>query len=268
LHIYQEVFLLTPRHVTDHIATLLRDFLWQVRKGNDKKMHLVNWDIAKRLIAEVRLQIRDPSLVKKALGSKLLWKMIHDPTHPVSIISQSKYADNNALSKMQLQTSASCSQVWRLCCKSSDFLKKLMYRIPSNGKRTHLWKYRIMGSDPLEKREEIVDLRNWLERAGVNSVYDLEIWHNRGDWARWDFHGVPAHLRDQLILLEDLLEDATPVNKKDRWGWGQTGVYTSAEGYRALQGSKNSNQTPTFSKQVQEPLALPKVNFIFLDLGT
>jgi len=50
------------------------------------------------------------------------------------------------------------------------------------------------------------------------------------------------------------------------WGWGQTGVYTPAEGYRALQGSKNSNQSPTFRKQVWEPLALPKVIFFFWTL--
>lgn len=59
-----------------------------------------------------------------------------------------------------------------------------MYRIPSNGKNTHLWNDQIMGNDPLAESEEIADLINWLERAGVNNIYDLSIWDNRGDWER------------------------------------------------------------------------------------
>jgi len=50
-----------------------------------------------------------------------------------------------------------------------------MYRIPSNGKRTHVWKDRIMGHDPLAENEEIAELRNCLERAGVNNIYEMSI---------------------------------------------------------------------------------------------
>jgi len=194
-------------------------------------MHLVNWDTVKRLMDEGRLQIRDPSLVNKSLGSKLLWKIISDPSHPISIILRSKYTNKEALSKMQLQSTVSSSQVWRLCCKSSEFFRKHMYRIPGNGKSTQLWKDRIMGKDPLAEREDIAELRNWLQRAGVNRVHDLASWDNRGEWISWDFHGVPERLRDQSIQLENLLEDATPVSrvKKDRWGWGKSGVYTSVD---------------------------------------
>lgn len=98
----------------EQISTLLRDFLWQGGKGNDKKMNLVNWDMVKRPIVESGLQIRDPSLVNTVLGGKLVWKMIHDPSHPVSAILRSKYADIDALRKMQLDSSISCMQVWSL----------------------------------------------------------------------------------------------------------------------------------------------------------
>jgi len=54
---------------------------------------------------------------------------------------------------------------------------------------------------------------------------------------------------------------------KDSWGWGQSGVYTTAAGYRALQASRISRQTPTFWKNVWDPLALPKVNFFFWTLA-
>eukprot|EP00253_Pinus_taeda_P028283 PITA_28283 len=239
LPIYQSAFLLAPKYVTDQIATLIRNFLWQGGKGNEKKLHLVKWDTVKRPIDEGGLQIRDPSFINKSLGGKLLCKIISDPSHPISIILQSKYSDKEAIRKMQIQSTAASSQVWRLCCKSSEFFKKHMYRIPGNGKSTQLWKDRIMGKDPLVEREDIAELRNWLERAGVNR-----------------------------IQLENLLEDATLDNrfKKDRWGWGKSGIYPSAEGYKSLQGKRISHHTSAFWKQIWEPLALPKINFFFWTL--
>eukprot|EP00253_Pinus_taeda_P005951 PITA_05951 len=268
LPIYQSAFLLAPKYVTDQIATLIRNFLWQGGKGNEKKLHLVKWDTVKRPIDEGGLQIRDPSFINKSLGGKLLWKIISDPSHSISIILQSKYSDKEAIRKMQIQSTAASSQVRRLCCKSSEFFKKHMYRIPGNGKSTQLWKDRIMGKDLLAEREDIAELRNWLERAGVNRVYDLASWDERGEWLKWDFHGVPECLKDQQIQLENLLEDATPDSrfKKDRWGWGKSGIYTSAEGYKSLQGKRISHHTPAFWKQIWEPLALPKIIFFLLDL--
>ena len=185
-------FLLAPRNVMDQISKLLRDFLWQGGKGNQNKMHLVNWDLVKKSISEGGLQIRDPSLVNLALGGKILWKMVHEPTHPVSIILRTKYVHNNSLINLQRDNSVNCMQVWRLCCKSSSFFKKFVYRIPGNGKRTNLWLDRIMGRDPLAENEEITELREWLESTGINSIYDLSKWDHRGDWAGWDFHGVPV----------------------------------------------------------------------------
>jgi len=125
-----------------------------------------------------------------------------------------------------------------------------------------------MGKEPLAENVDIIDLRDWLEQAGVNSLYDLSNWDQRGDWAGWDFHGVPAQLSLQQTLLVDLLEDTAPVNRamKYSWGWGQTSVYTTTARYRVLQASRNSSQTPAFWKNVRESLALRKVNFFFWTL--
>lgn len=90
LPIYQSAFLLAPKYVTDQIATLIRNFLWQGGKGNEKKLHLVKWDTVKRPIDEGGLQIRDPSFINKSLGGKLLWKIISDPSHQVANNSETK----------------------------------------------------------------------------------------------------------------------------------------------------------------------------------
>jgi len=125
-----------------------------------------------------------------------------------------------------------------------------------------------MGREPLAENGEITDLRNWLERVGVNSLYDLSKWDHRGDWAGWDFLGVPPRLSQQQSTLVDLLEEASPVNRfiKDRWGWGKTGVYTTTTGYRALQVTRNTSHTPAFWKRVWDHLSIPKVNFFFWTL--
>jgi ribonuclease HI len=125
-----------------------------------------------------------------------------------------------------------------------------------------------MGKAPLAENEDIADLRNWLVRAGIKNLYNLSKWDQQGDWIGWDFHGIPARLAQQQSELEDLLEDAAPINRymKDRWGWGKSGVYTTAEGHSILQASKISSQTPAFWKDIWEPLAIPKVNFFFWTL--
>jgi hypothetical protein len=155
-------------------------------------MHLVNWEVVKKSMAEGGLQIRDPALVNLALGGKILWKLLHESMHPVSVTLHSKYNPNKSLSNLQNDNTTNCTQVWKLCCKSSNFFKKLVYRIPGNKKHTHLWIDSIMGREPLADNVDITDLRDWMEKAGVNNLYDLSKWDQHGDWVGWDFQGVLA----------------------------------------------------------------------------
>jgi hypothetical protein len=111
-------------------------------------------------MAEGGLKIRDPSLVNLALGGKILWKLIHEPTHPVSDTLHAKYRPNKTLSNLQNESTVSCTQVWKLCCKRSKFFKNSLYISPSNGKRTHLWLDRIMGREPLAENVDITNLKD------------------------------------------------------------------------------------------------------------
>lgn len=92
LPIYQSAFLFAPRNVMEQIGKLIRDFLWQGGKGNENKLHLANWELVRRPIAEGGLQIRDPSLLNLAMGGKILWQLAHEPKNPVSITLLAKYA--------------------------------------------------------------------------------------------------------------------------------------------------------------------------------
>ena len=70
----------------DLISKLIKDFLWRGGKGNQTRMHLVKWDVVKRLVIEGGLQIRDTGLVNIAMGGKLLWQLFSNRKHPASQI--------------------------------------------------------------------------------------------------------------------------------------------------------------------------------------
>ena len=73
LPIYQSFILLAPKSIVDQISNLIRDFLWQVSKGNQNRLHLVNWDTVKRPVIEGGLYIKDHGLFNLAMGGKLMW---------------------------------------------------------------------------------------------------------------------------------------------------------------------------------------------------
>jgi hypothetical protein len=200
LPIYQAAFILAPKSVTDQISKLLREFLWQGGKGNLHKFHLVRWETVKCPIAEGGLHIRDPAMVNQAFGGKIVWNLFTHPQHPVSVILKAKYAPHVQTRNLHASHTRFSSQVWRLCNKSLNFVKEKAYRIPGNGKHTKLWKDRIMDRDPLKDNDEITDLKEWLERAGINSVYDLSKWDSHDDWKGWDFYGVPDRLKHNKAL--------------------------------------------------------------------
>lgn len=263
LLIYQAAFLLAPKNIMEQISTLLRNFLWQGGRGNDKKLHLVNWETVKKPIDDGGLDIRDPSLVNLALGSKILWKILKEPSHPVSLSLRTKYTNTADLRNLHLEDTANCTLLWKLCLRSNKKFKRFIYRIPGNGKGTRLWLDRIMGSNALIYKDEIAGIREWLTAAGKTKLSDISEWDSNGDWVDWAFPAPPEQLQQQLILLRNLLSGAAPIHSSmpDRWGWGRTGEFSTSEGYRAYQATGNSTHSPSLWKSIWDTASLPKINF-------
>ena len=94
---FQASLLMAPRQIADQISCLMRNFLWNGGKGNSNRLHLVNWETVKHPIAEGGLQIRDPQQANLALGCKLLWQLISEPSHPISQIINLKYLRNRSI---------------------------------------------------------------------------------------------------------------------------------------------------------------------------
>eukprot|EP00253_Pinus_taeda_P021952 PITA_21952 len=265
LPIYQAPFLLAPKHIMDQISCLLRDFLWKGGRGNHNKIHLANWDLVKRPILDGGLQIREPSLSNLSLGCKLLWKIYSEPSHPVSEMLISKYAQGISLRYLSANNTTTSTHTWNLCRKSINNFRKHLYRISGNGEKTLLWKDRIMNNPPLNSYEEIRDLRDWLHEAGIRKLNEISAWDSKGNWIDWAIPPMPVQCQYQIAILKTLVSNAAPVhrNSADRWGWGDTGFYTSALGYSALQIKKDRLRTPSLWKQVWSVKGLPIFNFFF-----
>jgi len=131
LPIYQFSALLAPKYVCNNMAKLLRDFLWEGGKDNQGKFHLLNWNTILRSKQEGGLQIRDPFLVNKALGGKILWQILDSKSHWVYQTIRRKY-----LNGLNLKSLAKGTQMWNLCNSILPSLKKDLYMIPGNGGKT------------------------------------------------------------------------------------------------------------------------------------
>ena len=71
LPIYQSSLLLAPKAIMNQISKLLGDFLWGGGKGNQHRMHLVNWETVKTPFLEGGIQIKYPRKSNIAMGGKL-----------------------------------------------------------------------------------------------------------------------------------------------------------------------------------------------------
>ena len=74
--IYSSSMILAPKGVINNMSKEIRKFLWQGGKVQRKKFHLVKWDTVKNPKRRGGLGIRDLEQINKALGAKLIWRLV------------------------------------------------------------------------------------------------------------------------------------------------------------------------------------------------
>jgi hypothetical protein len=62
----------------EKVTKLIRKFLWEGGKTNNKKYHMNNWNIVKSPKDTGGLEIHDPNLLNLALGAKMVWRYMSD----------------------------------------------------------------------------------------------------------------------------------------------------------------------------------------------
>ena len=75
--LYQCAIMLAPPKILAKIENMLPTFLWQGgKKGEGKKIALINWKKIKLSQLEGGLQIRYLKFQNMAMGAKLLWNLV------------------------------------------------------------------------------------------------------------------------------------------------------------------------------------------------
>ena len=158
--IYQSSILLAPNAVIRKIEGLLKKFIWEGGKGNEKKIHLIRWDKIQRSRDEGGLQIRNLTIQNQALGAKLLWQIISGKESWSKAALRKNYFTGTRKRCLDSQPpTRSGSQVYNLCRKALDALKKDLYWIPRNGKSIKFWEDSILGETPIGLHMDVSNLK-------------------------------------------------------------------------------------------------------------
>lgn len=234
--------MLAPKAIIDQIKRLMGEFLWNGGRGNNKRIHLVNWEMVKRPLVEGGLQIRESTHANIAMGCKILWQLHTEPNHSISQIIKLKYINNQSLKHFSTEKTPKDSLAWTLCSRGIEFFRTFLYRIPGNGRNTKLWSDKIMGHPPLAEVKEMDEIIAWLIEKGIWKLEDISDWDNNGNWQCWKFPRIPYCMKLQFETLIEAITDFALVHKdeNDSWGWGIFGAYSAAQGYFQMQSRKDS----------------------------
>ena len=77
---------------------------------------------------------------------------------------------------------------------------------------------------------------DWSKNKGLLRLADIYIYDNDGYWAGWNILDLLVRLDSQKSLLLSLLSSLALVHhsKKDQWGWGHDGYYSTANAFKFL----------------------------------
>lgn len=163
LPIFQCFALLALVNVMHQLAQKLRKYLWQ--EGNAKKFHLVNWTIVSTPKEHGRVGIKDPLLTNLALGAKLLSRLISDQNSWRKRILQKKiFSGKQRRCLDSLQEIKNGSSIWKLIKEAIPLLQSNLSWFPGNGQNIRMWLDRKMGKEALGSYQELIPLKDWMDR--------------------------------------------------------------------------------------------------------
>eukprot|EP00253_Pinus_taeda_P021837 PITA_21837 len=133
LPLYQHSILLAPKTFINKMEVLLRRFLWEGGKNNERRLHLVKWDTIKKPFMEGGLQIHDLAAQNLALGTKLLWDIVSRKLNWSKKVLWRKYFHGKRLRCLdQPPRSSKGSPVFKICIKALEHFSHKLYWIPDS----------------------------------------------------------------------------------------------------------------------------------------
>lgn len=114
---------------------MMRIFLWQGGKQDLKNFSLVRWDQVTLPFEKGGIAIKIPSLTNKAMGFKLVWRMLMGKGSWWVEALKRKYLNvlhSNVLTKVIVERP--CTPVWKLIKKVLPQIKNHISKLSGNGK--------------------------------------------------------------------------------------------------------------------------------------
>ena len=218
---------LCPRTVIISICKEIRKFLWQGGKVQSKKFHLVKWETVKRPKFQGGLGIRDPELMCKAMGAKLVWRLVTGKKEWWKEVIRKKYIKRPRSKLLDRAWTGKGTSLWQLCKASLSVILENSYWILGNGKKINVWTNSILGQLPRSSLPDLPPLSDWARDHGIISLFDLSCWDSQGRWSGWKHLSPPAHLENATAALFLSLHGLSPTSLSipDRLGWAKSGQY-------------------------------------------
>ena len=120
-----------------------------------------------------------------------------------------------------------------------------------------------MGKLPLSYNDSLSEIKDWLSNKGFLRLAYICSWDISRNWVGCSFPEIPDYLIPQQSLLVLSLTSCAPVNcfLKYGWGWGSTGNYSAALGFKAIHLTLDSKIPPVIWIYIWSSFCLSKVNF-------
>ena len=217
LPIFQCSVLLAPKTITNRINELLRRFLWEGGRNNEKKLHLVGWDKITRPKIEGGLQIRDVATQNLAMGGKILWNLITGRKTWSKQTLKKKYFTGDRQRCLERPTKLQKgSPVFSLCKRALPFFTPKLTWSPGNGEKINIWEDSILGEQPLINYSDMSNIRDWLHAKNCRTLMDISNWNRDEDesWASWNLGELPHDLEEEAVSLLNFLQGKSPINAK------------------------------------------------------
>jgi len=156
LPIYQYAIIMASASAHKQMELIIRSFLWQGGKQDNKKFNLVRWEQVALPYEKGGITIRLPGLMNISLGTKIIWRMINGNGHWWEKVLTMKYL-NCHRTKLLTDTipDRPCTQIWKLVKRIISLIRYQISKNPRNGKIISIWEDRIMGKNPLNQQQNL-----------------------------------------------------------------------------------------------------------------
>jgi hypothetical protein len=163
------------------------------------------------------------------------------------------------------------SPIFALCKKALPHFSPHLTWVPKNGKKIRIWIDSIMGDPPLEHRQDLLCLKDWMDSQNIVILSDISVWgeDRLQSLQGWEVPNRPAALDRHWCDLKRYLQGKAPLKKKgkDERGWGRNArAYTTAEGYQLFNSVPTAMPNLTLWKAIWKPRSLPKIDLFIWTL--